>query len=189
MQPNELQPGDALLIVDVQVDFCPGGALPVPDGDGIVAVLNDWIAAAGAANIPIVASRDWHPRQHVSFEDQGGKWPQHCLQDSAGAEFHPDLDLPDEVVKVSKGVRFDKDQYSAFDATGLGVFLRKLGVQRIWLGGLAEDVCVRATALAAREEGFDVRLLSDATRAIDETKGERAEREMREAGVVLEEAA
>ncbi len=189
MHKHELKNTDALLIVDVQVDFCPGGALPVPEGDMIVPLLNEWIAAADRADIPVIASRDWHPAQHVSFEPQGGKWPPHCLQDSPGAGFHPGLQLPDNVVKVSKGVRLDKDQYSAFDETGLGEFLRERGVRRIWLGGLALDVCVRASALSACEEDFEVHLLADATRAIDEEQGARAVREIRQAGAKIEQAA
>jgi nicotinamidase/pyrazinamidase len=189
MLQHDLKPGDALLIVDVQVDFCPGGALPVPEGDEVVPILNEWISAARRTKIPVVASRDWHPRQHLSFEDEGGERPPHCVQYSTGAAFHPGLELPDDVLKVSKGLRFDKDQYSAFDDTGLGRFLRRQGVRRIWLGGLAEDVCVRALALAAREEGFEIRLIADATRAIDDANGEKAERAMREAGAVIEKAA
>lgn len=189
MPKDELCHGDALIVVDVQNDFCPGGALPVPDGDKVIPVLNDWIAAAQEADVPVIASRDWHPEQHLSFEDEGGKWPPHCLQDTEGAKFHPDLELPDDVIKVSKGVRFDQDQYSVFDETGLGDFLRDRDIRRIWLGGLAQDVCVRASVLAGREEGFEVHLLAEATRPIDEEKGEEAIDEMSEAGAVIAEAA
>src|SRR5262245_25223980 len=97
-----LRPDDALLIVDVQIDFCPGGALPIQSGDEIVPVLNGWVAAAIDADVPVFASRDWHPKQHLSFEESGGEWPVHCVQDSVGAEFHPKLKLPDAAVVVTK---------------------------------------------------------------------------------------
>lgn len=178
-----LQPGDALLVVDVQIDFCPGGALPIPDGDNVVPVLNRWIALAEQADIPVYASRDWHPAGHISFEEQGGPWPPHCLQDSDGARFHPELALPERTIKVTKGVRFDQDQNSAFDQTGLAQALRKRGITRIWLGGLAEDVCVAATALDARRENFEVWLLNDATRPVTAEGGHEARRRMVQAGV------
>src|SRR5688572_20175295 len=145
----DLRPGDALLVVDVQNDFCPGGALPIPDGDRVVGVLNRWIEAAVNGNVPIYASRDWHPSGHPSFASEGGAWPPHCLQDTEGAAFHPDLKLPAGTVKVAKGTRFDQDQYSAFDQTGLDARLRRDGIRRIWAGGLAQDVCVCASVLDA----------------------------------------
>lgn len=178
-----LRDGDALIIVDVQKDFCPGGALPIEDGDKVVPVLNRWIAAAVTKGVPIYASRDWHPVGHISFKERGGLWPPHCLQDSDGARFHPDLKLPDSAVKVTKGVRFDQDQNSAFDQTGLAKRLREDGVRRVLVGGLAEDVCVLATVLDARKEGFEAVLIADATRPVTAQGGEEARRKMREAGV------
>jgi nicotinamidase/pyrazinamidase len=186
---DKLKPGDALIVVDVQNDFCPGGALPIDDGDAVVPVLNRWIADAVASGVPVYASRDWHPEGHLSFEERGGPWPAHCLQDSDGARFHPDLRLPDTAVKVTKGVRFDQDQNSAFDQTGLAAQLREQGIERVWIGGLAEDVCVLATALDARDEGFSVMLIPDATRPVTAQGGEEARAQMREAGVRFEEAA
>ena len=186
---NELKPGDALIVVDVQNDFCPGGALPIENGDAVVPVLNRWITSAVASGVPVYASRDWHPEGHMSFKERGGPWPPHCLQDSEGARFHPDLALPDSVVKVTKGVRFDQDQNSAFDQTGLAVELRKQGIERVWVGGLAEDVCVLATALDGRKEGFEVVLVNDATLPVTAQGGEQARAEMREAGVQTEGAA
>lgn len=181
--PREaLRRGDAVLIVDVQTDFCPGGALPVPDGDAVVPVLNLWLGAARDLGIPVYASRDWHPAGHMSFAERGGDWPPHCIQDTAGAAFHPDLELPDDVVKITKGVRFDKDQYSAFDDTGLAERLREDGIARLWAGGLARDVCVEATVLAACAAGFEVHLIEDAARPITPEGGEAADRRMREAG-------
>jgi nicotinamidase/pyrazinamidase len=182
------QKGDALIVVDVQPDFCPGGALPIERGDEVVPVLNRAIATAQAADVPVpvYASRDWHPRGHLSFVERGGPWPPHCIQDTAGAAFHPDLRLPADVRVVAKGTRFDKDQYSAFDDTGLADELRREDVRRVWIGGLAEDVCVRATALDARKAGFEVHLLAAATRPVTPEGGEQARDEMREAGVIIE---
>jgi nicotinamidase/pyrazinamidase len=175
-----------LILVDVQIDFCPRGALPINDGDAVVPVLNRWIAAAADAHVPIYASRDWHPSGHLSFKGSGGDWPPHCLQDSNGARFHPDLRLPSSVIVVTKGARFDKDQYSAFDDTGLATELRKRQVTRVWIGGLAQDVCVRATVLGAREEGFDAVVIADATRPVTPAGGESATDEMRRAGALFE---
>jgi len=184
--PNDvLQEGDGLLLVDVQNDFCPGGALPIEEGDEIVPVLNRWIEAARAKGIPIYASRDWHPVQHMSFEGHGGKWPPHCIQDSEGAMFHPELRLPDNVVKITKGVRFDQDQNSAFDQTGLAEQLRRDGAKRLWVGGLALDVCVLATVLDARKLGFEVQVILEATRPVTPEGGQEAIRTMREAGATI----
>jgi nicotinamidase/pyrazinamidase len=179
---RQLRDGDALIVVDVQPDFCPGGKLGIDDGDSVIPVLNDWIDAAQAEGVPIYASRDWHPAHHVSFEESGGPWPEHCVQDTPGAQFHPDLKLPDSTVKISKGVRLDKDQYSAFDDTGLADYLKDKGVERVWIGGLAEDVCVHATVLDACKAGFETHLIPDATRPVTPEGGEKARREMEEAG-------
>lgn len=183
---HALQDGDALLIVDVQNDFCPDGALPIAEGDAVVPVLNRWLAAAAARGVPVYASRDWHPAGHLSFAEAGGPWPPHCLQDSPGAAFHAGLRLPADTVKVTKGVRFDQDQYSAFDQTGLGEQLRKDSVRRLWVGGLAEDVCVRASVLDALAQGFEVILIKDATRPVTSDGGAEADREMRIAGARFE---
>ena len=183
---DALQLGDALIIVDVQNDFCPGGALAIENGGDVVPVLNRWIAAAIAKLVPIYASRDWHPVGHVSFEQQGGPWPPHCIQDSEGARFHPQLQLPGSVIKITKGVRFDQDQNSVFDETGLAYQLRLSGIKRLWVGGLAEDVCVLATVLDARRNDFDVVLIESATKPVSADSSERARRQMREAGAQFE---
>jgi nicotinamidase/pyrazinamidase len=177
-----LQDGDALIIVDVQKDFCPGGALPIDEGDRAIPMLNRWIDAAMKKHIPIYASRDWHPVGHISFKESGGPWPPHCVQDSDGARFHPDLELPDSVIIVTKGVRFDKDQNSAFDETGLDGELQRRGVQRVLVGGLAEDVCVLATVLDGHRGGFEVVLIADGTRPVTREGGERARKKMKEMG-------
>ncbi|MEX2142256.1 MAG: nicotinamidase [Pirellulales bacterium] len=187
--PPELRPGDALILVDVQNDFCPGGALPVNEGDEIVPVLNRWIEAAKKARAKIVASRDWHPPDHVSFRPRGGPWPVHCVQNTPGAELHPDLKLPARTSVVSKGTDPDRDSYSAFDGTRLGRNLKRRGVHRVWVGGLALDVCVRATVLDALKAGFEVHLIKAGTRAVNvgESDGQRALREMQTAGCLIEE--
>jgi nicotinamidase/pyrazinamidase len=184
---DSLKEGDALLLVDVQKDFCPGGALPIEEGDEIVPVLNGWVEAARVKGCPVYASRDWHPVHHLSFEGQGGKWPPHCIQDTDGAKFHPDLILPDAVEKITKGVRFDQDQNSVFDQTGLSVQLRRDGVGRLWIGGLAQDVCVLASVLDARKAGFEVHVLEKATRPVTGEGGREALQKMREAGAKIEE--
>ena len=115
----------ALLIVDVQKDFCRDGLLEVADADEIIPEINGWILQAQVQKIPIYASRDWHPKNHVSFLDEGGDWPPHCIQDSDGAKFHPGLDLPSDTVVVTKGVRFDHDQNSVFADTGFAYHLKK----------------------------------------------------------------
>ena len=181
-----LTPTDALILVDVQKDFCPGGRLPVPGGDDIVPVLNGWIEAARQGGAVVVASRDWHPEGHVSFREQGGPWPSHCVQGSDGAGFHPGLELPEGVWVVSKGDRPELDQYSDFEGTPLAGELRGKGVKRLFVGGLALDVCVRATVLDALGHGFETHVLTSGAKALDETSGRRTLEEMRRAGAILE---
>ena len=125
-------PHDALIVVDVQRDFCAGGSLPVPDGDAVVPVINRWIAAATEMSVPIYMSRDWHPANHMSFHAQGGPWPEHCVQGSDGAAFHPDLVQPPTARVVTTGDHQDREQYSALDGTGLGAELGRAGVRRVW---------------------------------------------------------
>ncbi len=178
--------GDLLLVVDVQNDFCPGGALPIEEGDEVVPVLNAWIVAARDAEIGLYFSRDWHPKSHISFEQNGGPWPPHCVQDTEGAQFHPDLVVPEEAVIVTKGTRFDQDQNSAFDQTGLAEWLHKQNIKRIFVGGLAQDVCVQATVLDGRREGFEIHLIQDATRPVTAEGGRESLKKMRQAGAHVE---
>jgi nicotinamidase-related amidase len=170
----------ALLIVDVQGDFLPGGALGVPDGDAVVAPL---VEAAKEADV-VVASRDFHPPDHVSFAARGGPWPPHCVAGTPGAELHPAVAAlrPDRVVE--KGRSRDLEAYSAFDDTGLAAWLAERGVDRLLVGGLATDYCVRASALDALAAGLDVVVLEDAARPVDVRPGDgaRALDEIREAG-------
>lgn len=178
--------GDALLIVDVQRDFLPGGKLAVPDGDAVVPALNRYIELAQRKGLPVIASRDWHPKKHCSFREQGGIWPEHCVRDTPGALFAPGLALPAHAEIVSKATREEADAYSAFDGTSLADTLRARGVKRLLTGGLATDYCVLNTVLGALESGFEVLLLADAIRAVDVKPGdgERAGQRMRRAGAV-----
>ena len=189
VQKKLLEAGDALLIVDVQNDFCPGGALPVPEGDLVVPVLNTWIEAAVEAGVPIYASRDWHPASHQSFKEHGGPWPPHCVQGTDGAAFHPALRLPPEVVVVSKGVEPDDVGYSMFEETGLKELLQRAGVRRVWVGGLARDYCVSASVREGLQRGFDVRVIVPGTRGIVQPAAgpDPALEEMERAGAVLDE--
>lgn len=184
----DFAPGDLLLVVDVQKDFCPGGALPIAGGDEVVPVINEWMQNAQEAGIPVYLSRDWHPRHHISFEESGGEWPPHCIQDTDGARFHPDLEVPRNAVIVTKGTRFDQDQNSVFDQTGLAEWLGKQNVRRIFVGGLAQDVCVKATVLDGRKEEFDIVLIPEATRPVNREGGEAALNAMRQAGTQILEA-
>jgi nicotinamidase/pyrazinamidase len=181
-----LKQGDALLIVDVQNDFCPGGALAVEDGDAVVPVLNEWLDAARNRDIPIFASRDWHPRDHCSFTDRGGQWPPHCIRNTPGAAFHPELKLPDGTIIISKATKPERDAYSAFDGTDLADRLRQAGIRRVWVGGLAQDVCVKATVLDACQDGFETHVLLDGTRPVDADSGRAAVDEMKQAGAMVE---
>jgi nicotinamidase/pyrazinamidase len=186
LHPSDvLQSGDGLLLVDVQVDFCPGGALPIEQGDMIVPILNRWTEGAADKKLPVYASRDWHPLRHISFERQGGRWPPHCIQDSGGAAFHPVLLLPETAIKITKGVRFDQDQSSVFDQTGFAEQLRRDGVARLWVGGLAEDVCVLASVVDGRNAGFEVHVLREATRPVTAEGGREALTKMKSAGAVI----
>src|SRR5579884_1548790 len=179
----------ALLIVDVQKDFCPGGALPVAHGDQVVTVANAYIDRFLAAGRPVFLSRDWHPQHTRHFNTDGGPWPPHCVQGTPGAEFHPALNVPAGAGIISKGTSPDEDALSAFEGTladgrRLDEALRSLGVRHLLVGGLATDYCVRATALDALRSGFEVSVLVDASRAVNlqPNDAERAMEEMLAAG-------
>jgi nicotinamidase/pyrazinamidase len=162
----------ALIVVDIQNDFCAGGSLEVPDGDRVVPVLNEYAARFAAAGRPVFASRDWHPEQTKHFQAFGGVWPPHCIQGTKGAEFHPDLRLPPGAAVVSTGMDPNDEGYSAFPSTlddgrDLATALRDAGVRRLYIGGLATDYCVKLTVLDAIAAGFDVTLLLDASRGVN----------------------
>ena len=183
---------DALIVIDVQNDFCPGGALGVPDGHAVVPVVNAYAAHFARAGAPVFASRDWHPARTRHFHTDGGLWPPHCVQDTPGAAFHSGLALPKDATVVSKGMDPGEDAYSCFqaeteDGLPFAAALGERGVSRLFVGGLATDYCVKATALDALREGFEVVVLEDASRAVDVKPGdgERAIAEMVAAGARL----
>lgn len=181
----------ALLVVDVQNDFCPGGALAVPDGNKVVPVLNAYIARFREAGAPIFASRDWHPPVTRHFKEHGGVWPPHCIANTDGAAFHGELRLPSDAIIVTKGDDPDADAYSAFqgraDGQPFADVLRARGVERLYVGGLATDYCVRASALDALRAGLKVTVLEDAVRGVDVQPGDsaRAIAELKAAGAEL----
>ena len=180
----------ALIVVDVQNDFCPGGALAVPHGDEVIAPLNQLIEDFLERGEPVFKSRDWHPATTKHFAAYGGTWPVHCVQETKGAEFHTNLLDDIHIRVVSKGLG-DEDCYSAFDETDLALQLERLGVEEVSVGGLATDYCVRNTVLDALRQGFKVKAITDAMRAVDlqPGDGERAIEEMRNAGAEIVEGA
>lgn len=180
------QSKQALIVVDVQNDFCPGGALAVSEGDEVVEPLNELIDEFLERGNPVYKSRDWHPPQTKHFQAYGGTWPIHCVQNTKGAEFHPQLRDDPRIRVISKGLG-DTDCYSAFDETDLASQLHEQGVEELVVGGLATDYCVKATVLAGLNEGFKVRALKNAMRAVDVNPGdgERAIQEMKAAGAQI----
>lgn len=173
---------DALLIVDVQKDFLPGGSLAVLRGDEVISPLNACIERFRREGLPIYATRDWHPPDHGSFRERDGLWPPHGIAGTPGAEFADDLALPSDTRLVSKGLAPDEPGYSAFAGTDLRERLRSEGVERLYVGGLATEYCVLNTVLDALHSGFAVSVLEDAVRAVDPAEGERARTRMRQAG-------
>ena len=188
-QEDDVDQDAALLIVDVQNDFCRNGALHVPDGDRVVAPLNAAIDRFREAGLSVLASRDWHPPVTRHFLEYGGKWPAHCVRETTGASYHPDLRLTTEVVILSKGTDADRDSYSAFDGTTadgilLEVLLEERGIEHLYIGGLATDYCVKATALEGLLIGKKVTILTDAIAGVDLEPGDsdRALAAIRQAG-------
>jgi nicotinamidase/pyrazinamidase len=182
----------ALLVVDVQRDFCPGGALPVPAGDRILPAINRYVAQARELGMPIYASRDWHPAVTRHFKPYGGEWPPHCVQGTDGAAFHRDLDLPRQAIVVSKGEDPDRPGYSAFEGStpsgqSFGTELRSRNIDGLYVAGLATDYCVRQTTLDALRAGLRTIVLTDAIAGIDARPGDvdRALVEMSGAGAGL----
>ncbi len=178
--------GDALIIVDVQNDFLPGGSLAVPRGDEIIPVLSTYLAAFTGKHLPVFATRDWHPHNHCSFRERGGPWPRHCVAGTPGAAFAPELLLPASAGLVAKATNPDKDAYSGFEGTDLDSRLRKASVKRLFIGGLATDYCVLHTVRDALTRGYETYLLEDAVRAVNVTPGDdvKALAEMRDLGAV-----
>lgn len=182
MEKNSLSPipGDAILVIDVQNDFLPGGSLAVPEGDRVVPVLNRYIGLFRSRDLPVFFTRDWHPANHCSFKEQGGPWPPHCVIDSEGADFAPGLDRIEADPVVSKADNPARESYSNFEGTDLKELLGQREVRRLFVGGLATDYCVLNTVVDALKLGFEVVLLTDAVRAVDVNPGdgERALSEM-----------
>ncbi|MGA3297143.1 MAG: nicotinamidase [Candidatus Bathyarchaeia archaeon] len=172
-----------LIVVDVQNDFCPGGALAVKGGDQVVPILNQYIKMFTDAKAPIIFTRDWHPSDHSSFKSQGGSWPPHCIQNTEGAKFHSDLLVPPDGEIVSKADKQD-EAYSFFKGTDLAQKLHQRGIRRLLVGGLATDYCVRETVLDGLKHGFEVYHLDDASRGVNVNPGdsERALSEMVDRG-------
>lgn len=183
---------DALVIVDLQNDFCPGGALGVAGGDAVVPVLNRYAERFAGAGAAVFASRDWHPAQTTHFKTYGGVWPSHCVQDTPGAEFHPAVALPAGTAIVSKGMDPREDAYSCFqaetaDGMPFAAALGEAGVSRLFVGGLATDYCVKSTVVDGVQAGFEMIVLTDAVAAVDLAPGDGAKAldEMRAAGAQM----
>lgn len=177
----------ALLIVDVQNDFCPGGALGIVGGDKIIPVLNKYIGAFSRRRLPVIFTRDWHPKDTRHFKQYGGKWPAHCIQRTKGARFHPALRMPKGAIILSKGMDPNEDSYSAFEASdkkgrGLAGILRSSGVDGFYIGGLATDYCVKQTALDALRQGFEVNVLADAVKGVNKEGSRKALKELAKGG-------
>jgi len=169
----KLTDNDALIVVDMQNDFMPGGALPVPDGDKIIPILNEYITKFEKKGLPIFYTRDWHPVDHISFKGHGGIWPKHCVMNTEGAKFHKDLKFPlDNKFIISKGTSKDFDAYSGFQGTILNDLLKERGIKRIFVGGVATDYCVKNTALGGLNLGYQVFILEDAIKGVDVNKGD-----------------
>jgi len=184
-----------LLIIDVQNDFCPGGALAVQDGDAVIEPLNALSAAVAAAGGRVAASQDWHPQGHASFASagQGGPWPDHCVQGTGGAAFHEKLNLNPVSLIVRKGFRMGLDSYSAFfendrcTPTGLEGGIKQMNMETVIIGGLATDYCVFYSAMDSRRLGFNTIVVEDAVRGVNHPDGsvEKALAEMRANGILF----
>ncbi|HUL12466.1 MAG TPA: nicotinamidase [Methylococcaceae bacterium] len=182
-----LHPGDALLLVDIQNDFLPGGSLAVPQGNQVVPVANRYLTLFQTYHLPVFATRDWHPPLHCSFQSQGGPWPPHCVAGTAGAGFPTGLHLSADTRIVSKATTPERDAYSGFSGTELDRLLKEAEIRRLFVVGLATDYCVLNTVKDALALGYSVCLLTDAIRAVENHPGdgERAIAEMRGLGAVL----
>jgi nicotinamidase/pyrazinamidase len=157
----------ALIVVDIQRDFCPGGALPVTDGDKIIPVVNELVRAFEKAGLPVFFTRDWHPRNHISFRERGGPWPPHCVQNTPGASFHPSLAVPADARVIDKGTLQGEDAYSGFQGTDLAHELHDLHVKEIYVAGLATDYCVKNTVLDGAAKGFDTCVIADCVKGVN----------------------
>ncbi len=182
---TEIGTGDALIIVDVQNDFLPGGSLPVPAGDEVIPSLNRYIAAFLFRELPIFATRDWHPPDHCSFHQQGGPWPAHCIAGTQGAAFAANLEIPCDTHIATKATSREKDAYSGFSEAELDAMLKSAGISRVFNGGLATDHCVLSTVRDALNHGYDIFVLGDAVRGMDADASSAALEEMAHLGAKL----
>lgn len=184
---NDVRPrtGDALLVVDVQRDFFSGGALAVPEAEQILPAVNRLIERFRDQGFPIVATQDLHPADHCSFIGSGGRWPTHCVEGTAGAEPVAELKLPEDAIRIRKGVNRDQEAYSAFSGTSLREQLQQLGIERVFVCGVATEYCVAETAKDALSLGLEVVLLGDCVRAVDARAGQRAIADLLSRGVLL----
>jgi len=174
-----MQTKKALLVVDIQNDFCPGGALGVRKGDQIIPTVNKYVDLFLKNQFPVFVSRDWHPENSKHFKESGGPWPAHCVKNTKGAEFHPDFQVPDDAIILSKGTDPDMDGYSVFDAHDLENkpfidLLKKMGIDELYIAGIATDYCVRMTSLDAFKNSFKVNILTDAIKGVDEQDSKHA---------------
>ena len=174
---------EALIIVDMQKDFMPGGALPVPDGDRIIPKVEEYIKKFKKRGALIIATRDWHPPNHISFREQGGPWPKHCIQNTEGAEFV--VKLPEDAIIISKADKPDKEAYSGFEGTNLAEILKERGIKKVYICGVATEYCVKATALDAIKHGFEVYILKDAIKGINPEDEKKALKELEEKGAKI----
>jgi len=175
----------ALVVVDMQEDFCEGGSLPVTGCREIVSKINKYVDYFQKAGLTIVATRDWHPPNHVSFKERGGLWPAHCVAGSKGAQFVKELKLPEDVIVVSKATDPDTEAYSAFTLTPLHYILSTRGVKRLFVVGVATDYCVKETAMEALKLGYEVVVLTDAVAGVSEETSKKALDELVSEGAIL----
>jgi len=169
----------ALLVVDIQNDFCPGGALGVADGDQIIPTVNKYVDLFQGNQLPVFVSRDWHPENSKHFKESGGPWPPHCIQNSPGAEFHPDFKVPGKAIVLSKGTNPGLDGYSVFEAHDLdnkpfNQLLEDIEIEELYIAGIATDYCVKLTSLDAFKYGLKVNVLTDAIKGVDKADSQQA---------------
>ncbi len=180
-----LTPFDGLIVVDMQKDFSSAGALPVPGMEEVVPVINRYVKLFSSKDLPIFATRDWHPENHISFKENGGMWPRHCVQWSRGAEFVEGLELPPGTFIINKADRPELEAYSGFQGTILDSLLRERGVKRLFICGVATDYCVKNTALGGINLGYQVFILSDGIRGVSPQTTKRAEEELLLRGAIF----
>ena len=175
---------DALIVVDMQNDFMPWGRLPVPGADRIIPAVNDYCRLFSSEGLPVFATRDWHPENHVSFDVNGGRWPVHCVQWSKGADFAEGLELPPDTFIINKGDRPELEAYSGFQGTLLNQLLRERGIRRVFICGVAAEFCVKNTCLGALNLGYTVFVLNDAVKGLSDESEREAVGELLQAGAV-----